>query len=296
MRIKGTDSAIAISMDCNSRYAAIDPYLGGQHAIAEATRNVSCVGGRPLGLTNCLNFGNPERSPANWQLSQAVAGMADACREMGVPIVSGNVSLYNETEGKPINPTPMVGCVGVLDDVAQRSGIAWSSGDDVYVIGDAEPVIGGSEYLATVHGISAGLPPTVDFDAERAIQQFLRAMIVAGVTSAVHDVSDGGLAVALAEMATAAGVGAQIDLRTDDQRNDVRWFGESAGRAVVAASPIHRATIETVAASSRVGLMRIGTAGGDALVLGAAPAFPLTRLTDAREYAFSHAETVSLTA
>ncbi len=158
LRIKGAEQGIAISMDCNSRYCFLDPFVGAQHAIAEATRNVSCVGGRPLGMTNCLNFGNPERSPANWQLSEAVAGMADACRKLGVPIVSGNVSLYNETEGNPVYPTPMVGCVGVIDDVNSAVGIGWNNGDDIYLLGQSAPDLGGSEYLATIHGKVAGSP------------------------------------------------------------------------------------------------------------------------------------------
>jgi phosphoribosylformylglycinamidine synthase len=294
MRVKGTDSGIAVSMDCNSRYCAVDPYIGGQHAIAESTRNVSCVGARPLGLTNCLNFGNPERSPANWQLSRAVAGMADACRELGVPIVSGNVSLYNETEGSPIQPTPMVGCVGVLEHVTSSVGATWNDGDDIYLIGDTSPSLGASEYLAAVHGIVRGSPVPVDFDAERTLQQYLRALIVAGVVTGVHDVSDGGIAVALAEMSLNAGIGAHASLLTDDLRNDVRWFGESAGRALVASAPANRSTIETVAASSGVSLIRIGAVGGTTLSMGAGSEITLSSLATASERAFTEAVSVSL--
>ncbi|MDQ3653635.1 MAG: phosphoribosylformylglycinamidine synthase subunit PurL [Chloroflexota bacterium] len=280
LRVKGKKEGIAISMDCNSRYCELDPYLGAQYAILEATRNVSAVGARPLGMTNCLNFGNPERSPGNWQLSQAVAGLADACREMGVPIVSGNVSLYNETEGRPIQPTPMVGCVGVLDDVAAARGITWNDGDDIYLLGETAPGLGGSEYLSLVHGMVAGAPMPIDFDLERRLQQFVRALVISGMVSGVHDVADGGLAVALAEMALVSNVGAVISLGTDDRRNDVRWFGESASRALVAASPEQRSSIESVALASGVSVLRIGAAGGDTLTLGRSPGLSLQEMRD----------------
>lgn len=283
LRIKGETEGLAISMDCNSRYVELDPYLGAQHAIVESTRNVSAVGGRPLGLTNCLNFGNPERSPANWQLSRAVAGMADACRELGVPIVSGNVSLYNETDGRPIQPTPMVGCVGVIDDVTTATGISWNEGDDVFLLGEAEPTIGASDYLHTVHGQTAGSPPTIDFDQERRLQHFLRALIATRSVSGVHDVSGGGLAVALAEIACKAGLGAEIHLSTQDRRVDARWFGESAGRAVVAASPDQRESIQQVALGAQVSLIHLGTVGGDALRLGGSTPVTVTAMRAARE-------------
>nr|MBA2467988.1 phosphoribosylformylglycinamidine synthase subunit PurL [Chloroflexia bacterium] len=275
LRIKGSAEGIAVSMDCNSRYCELDPYLGAQHAIVESTRNVSAVGARPLGITNCLNFGNPERSPANWQLSQAVAGMAEACRQMGVPIVSGNVSLYNESGGKPIQPTPTVGCVGVLAEVTVARGIGWHDGDDIYLIGETAPGLGGSEYLQAIHGLVAGTPAAIDFDLERRLQQFMRALVVSGTVSGVHDVADGGLAVALAEMALASGIGAAVTLGTDDRRNDVRWFGESASRALVAAPVAQRSSIENVASSSGVSLLRIGSAGGETLSLGRSRAIPL---------------------
>jgi len=278
LRIKGTPEGIAISMDCNSRYCELDPYVGAQHAIAEATRNVSAVGARPLGITNCLNFGNPERSPANWQLARAVAGMADACRQLGVPVVSGNVSLYNETEGRPIQPTPMVGCVGVLEDVTLACPIAWRAGDDIYVLGESAPTLGGSEYLAQIRGKVAGSPAPIDFDVERKLQQFVRALVVSRAVTGVHDLADGGLAVALAEIALASNIGASVTLGTDDRRNDIRWFGECASRALVAAPPSQRSTIETVAISAGVAVLRIGVAGGDTLRLGRAPAVSLDDL------------------
>lgn len=281
LRIKGAKEGVAVSMDCNSRYCELDPYLGAQYAIVEATRNVSAVGARPLGMTNCLNFGNPERSPANWQLAQAVAGLAEACRQLGVPIVSGNVSLYNETEGRPIQPTPMVGCVGLLEDVASAKGISWNDGDDIYLLGDTAPGLGGSEYLHSIHDIVKGSPVPVDYDRERRLQQFLRALVVSDTVTGIHDVSDGGLAVAVAEMALAADLGARVSLGTDDRRNDIRWFGECASRALAAAPPAQRSTIENVAFSSGVPVLRLGNAGGDALVLGRSPAVSLQELRSA---------------
>lgn len=281
LRIKGAKEGIAISMDCNSRYCELDPYLGAQYAILEATRNVSAVGALPLGMTNCLNFGNPERSPGNWQLSRAVAGLADACREMGVPIVSGNVSLYNETEGRPIQPTPMVGCIGVLDDVTVARGVSWNDGDDIYLLGETAPGLGGSEYLSLVHGMVAGVPVPIDFDLERRLQQFMRALVISGMVSGVHDVADGGLAVALAEMALASNTGAVVSLGTDDRRNDVRWFGESASRALIAASPDQRPSIESVALASGVSALRVGSAGGSVLTVGRSPALSLQEMREA---------------
>ncbi|MBA2776922.1 MAG: phosphoribosylformylglycinamidine synthase subunit PurL [Chloroflexia bacterium] len=281
LRIKGTEIGIAISMDCNSRYCSLDPYLGAQHAVVESTRNISCVGGRPLAITNCLNFGNPERSPANWELSRAVAGMAEACRQLGVPIVSGNVSLYNETGGVPIKPTPMVGCVGVVDSVGDATGIAWNDGDDIYLLGESAPGLGGSEYLSTVHGRIAGAPAPIDFDLERRLQHFLRALVVSGAVSAVHDIADGGMAVALSEMAMSANAGAEIALGTDDKRNDLRWFGESASRALVAAPSSQRGSIENVALAAGVAAIRIGTVGGSALKLGLASTIPINDLREA---------------
>jgi len=289
LRIKGTGTGIAMSMDCNSRYCELDPYLGAQYAIVESTRNVSCAGARPLGITNCLNFGNPERAPANWQLSRAVAGMAEACRQLGVPVVSGNVSLYNETEGTPIQPTPMVGCVGVVDDIEKASSVQWAEGDDIYLIGEQQPVLGGSEYLESAHGLTGGTLAPIDFDAERRVQQFARALIVTGNVTGVHDIADGGLAVALAELAMHSGSGATVSLLTDDRRNDVRWFGESASRILIAAPVDQRSSIEAVAASSGVAAIRIGTVGGAELVLGSAPGVSIEELRGVHERALEPA-------
>ena len=295
LRIKGTTQGLALSIDCNSRYCMLDPYLGAQHAVAEASRNVSCGGGWPLGFTNCLNFGNPERSPADWQLSNAVAGMADACRELGLPIVSGNVSLYNETEGKPIQPTPMVGCVGVVDDVTMAARVTWNDGDDVYLAGDGPLSLGGSEYLHVVHERSSGALAPIDFDRERRIQQFASQCAAEGVVSGLHDCASGGLAVALGELALNAGVGAMVEAPGQMQRIDGDWFGEGASRIVVAASPAHRNRLESLATGEGVPLLRIGTAGGDSLSLGQSTVSLIAlSQASARALGAAHPETVAL--
>ena len=286
IRIKGTQSAIAASMDCNSRYCYLDPYRGAQLAVAEATRNVSCVGGRPLGLTNCLNFGNPERSPANWQLREAVRGMGDAALALGVPVVSGNVSLYNESSGLPIQPTPMIGCVGVLEDVSVATAIRWRDGDTVMLLDGGPPTLGGSEYLEIMHGQISGSPSAPDFAQELNVQALVRQLIGAGLCSGVHDVSNGGLAVALAELAMASSVGATIASHGGSGRLDVGWFGECASRVLVAVEAGRLGDVERSAASSGVSAVRLGLVGGDNLVLGNAPPVPVKELHTASGRAF----------
>jgi phosphoribosylformylglycinamidine synthase len=287
LRLKGTSSAIAVSMDCNSRYCAIDPCVGAQHAIVESARNVSVVGGRPLGFTNCLNFGNPERAPANWQLAKAVEGLGDACRKLGLPIVSGNVSLYNESHQSPIQPTPMVGCVGSLDSVGDAVGIAWHGGDDIVLLGDARPVLGGSEYLANIHGRTAGSLPEIDFELERNVQECARRLAQLRLSNSAHDVSGGGLAVALAEMAIAAGIGAVIKSEPQRGRLDEEWFGESAGRILVTASPERRNEVAQVADELGVPWRILGRVGGEALVLGPFGSAAINQLARASEQALA---------
>ncbi len=227
IRQKGTNGGMAVSMDCNSRYVYLDPLEGAKHGVAEAARNVACTGARPLGLTNCLNFGSPERSPANYQLTKAVEGMGAAARALDVPIVSGNVSLYNETARQPIFPTPMVGCVGVLGDIGARMAMRWHDGDEVLLVGSGQPSLGGSEYLAYVHGTVAGMPPTLDLDAEKRLIDFLQALGSRVQGAAAHDLSAGGLAVAITEMALTSDIGVTIDTAPDAERADLGWFGES---------------------------------------------------------------------
>ncbi len=287
LRIKGTPTGIAVSLDCNSRYCYLDPYEGARLTVAESARNVSCTGAKPLGITNCLNFGNPERTPGNWQLMRAVQGMGDACRELDIPVVSGNVSLYNETAGSPIFPTPTVGCVGVLPDVTRTAGIGWQSGEVIILLEAADPALDGSEYLATIHKTVAGAPPVIDIAREQALQGIVRDMIGAGEIHAAHDIGLGGLAVALVEMALANDIGATIDLpRTDaDTRLDVTWFGEAPSRILVSVDPATRERILERASASAINAAVVGTTGGVALTIKSFGSLELTDLRNASDSA-----------
>src|SRR5688572_27424494 len=213
VRIKGTRRALALSVDCNARFVYLDPFLGAQLAVAEAARNVACAGGQPIGATNCLNFGNPEKPEVMWQFVRAVEGMGEACRALDVPITGGNVSLYNETDGRAVLPTPVIGVVGLIDDaerVARRTFQA--AGDAVVLLGESRAELGGSEYLKSVHGMVRGVPPTLDLAREAALQRLLVESIAAGVISSAHDCAEGGFAVALAECCFDTGFGVSVDV------------------------------------------------------------------------------------
>ena len=264
LRIKGRDSGLAISIDCNSRYCYLDPYVGAQLAVAEALRNVSCVGGRPLAITNCLNFRNPEKPAGYFQLSRAVAGMADACRELGVVVVSGNVSLYNETADSAVYPTPTIGCVGVVDDISRYATTVWHEGDHIVLLGGGEPTLGGSEYLAFVEGETVGRPPALDLCDELAVQELVRDLVAQGTARTTHDVSLGGIAVALAEMAIHSELGFTLDVDISDRR-DIFWFGERSATILVAAPADQVAAIRSRGDASGVPAAILGTATGDAL-------------------------------
>ncbi len=287
IRQKGTNGGMAISMDCDSRYTYLDPFEGARHGVAESARNVACTGARPLGLTNCLNFGSPERSPANYQLVKAVEGMGDAASTLGIPIVSGNVSLYNETAQAPIFPTPMVACVGVLEDIDARMSMAWTDGDELLLIGGGTASLGGSEYLAYIHGTTAGAPPGLDLAEEKRLIGFLRALGASKLGAAAHDVSAGGLAVALAEMALVSGVGAVVESAPGAERVDTCWFGESGSRVVVAVDPAHVRRVTLLAEEWELPITRIGRAGGDSLQLPGNRALALGDIGSASESALA---------
>jgi phosphoribosylformylglycinamidine synthase subunit PurL len=288
LRLKGTDRAIAVSLDCNSRYCYLTPRLGAQLAVAEATRNVSCVGGRPIGLTNCLNFGNPERPHGSYQLQQAVKGLAEACEGLGIPVVSGNVSLYNETAGSAVFPTPMVGVVGVLANVERHATARWREGDVILLLGSEKAGLGGSEYLSFIHERVAGHPPTIDLELERRVQVCVRTAIEDGLIRTAHDLGDGGMAVALAEMAVLSGVGATLEdaQPTAAQRVDSYWFGEGPSRVVIA---IEETSVDLLVDRSRrqgVSAQRLGRVGGESLVFPDGSA-QLQELADAFESALT---------
>jgi phosphoribosylformylglycinamidine synthase subunit PurL len=252
LRLRPSHRGLAVSLDGTGQLAALDPRTGGSLAVLEAARNVACAGGRPLAVTDCLNFGNPEKPEIAWELTEAIEGMALACEALGIPVVSGNVSLYNETDGVAIHPTPVVGCVGLVQDVRLVPS-AWRDGDAVYVVGSPELALDGSEYQARFLGGPAGRPPRHELGAEAALVRFLwRA---APALSAAHDTSEGGLAVALAELALWSGTGARVEL----EENAVVWFGEGGGQAVVSCRAEDESALEGMP------YRRIGVVGGTKL-------------------------------
>lgn len=267
VRIPGSEKALAFTVDSNSRYVYLDPYVGGMIAVAEAARNLVCSGGDPLAITNCLNFGSPERPEIFWQFKEAVRGMGDACRALGTPVTGGNVSLYNETSGKAIYPTPTVGMIGLLDDAKQHVTQSFkSAGDLILLLGETKAEIGGSEYLALIHGQDAGNPPSLDLDTEVKLQQFLLAQIKAGRVRSAHDCSEGGLAVALAESAICGKLGYQVELETD-LRHDMLLFAESQSRVVVSVAADVAKTFMEAAEAAGVPVQMLGEVGGQNLRL-----------------------------
>ncbi|GCA86130.1 phosphoribosylformylglycinamidine synthase subunit PurL [Microcystis aeruginosa NIES-2522] len=238
---------VAATTDCNPRYVYLDPYNGAKLAVAEAARNLSCVGADPIAVTDNLNFGSPENSIGYWQLATACQGIAEACREMNTPVTGGNVSLYNETvdaAGSPqsIYPTPVIGMVGLVPDIGQICGQGWQkAGDLIYILGFSLPTIGASEYLAVIHGLVTGKPPVIDFELERKVQAACRRGIRAGWVKSAHDCAEGGLATALAECCISGQLGAEIDLSWQHQgRFDAVLFGELASCIIVSVSPENR--------------------------------------------------------
>jgi phosphoribosylformylglycinamidine synthase len=238
---------VAATTDCNARYVYLNPLEGAKAAVAEAARNLSCVGAEPIAITDNLNFGSPETPVGYWQLALACDGIATACRELNTPVTGGNVSLYNETldsTGKPqaIYPTPVIGMVGRVEDITKVVGQGWrNTGDDIYLLGSNDRnTLGGSDYLAVLHHTVAGQPPQVDFEREKAVQKACRHGIAQGWITAAHDCAEGGLAVALAEMAIAGKRGAAIGITLDPQRLDEGLFGEAASRIIVTVNPHHQ--------------------------------------------------------
>jgi phosphoribosylformylglycinamidine synthase len=268
VRIERGQKGLALSSDCNGRFVYLDPYEGARLTVAECARNVSCVGGEPVGLTDCLNFGNPEKPEVMWQFAEAVRGLADACRAMGIPVVSGNVSLYNDTDGKSVFPTPSCAIVGLMPDVSKAVSMSFKNdGDLIAVLGATKGALGGSEWLH-LHGHTAGLPPRLDVEAELGLHRALRALARGGVVTSAHDCSEGGLAVALAECCIgdeAAMRGAAVTLEMGSPAPHAFLFGEDASRAVVSFAPGQRAEVERLCSEHRVPLAIVGTVGGPSL-------------------------------
>jgi phosphoribosylformylglycinamidine synthase len=260
VRIKGTDKYLGMVADCNGRHVYLDPHQGTAGQVVEAARNLACVGVLPLGLTDCLNFGNPERPEIMWQFATAIEGMAEACKAMDLPVISGNVSLYNETDGEAILPTPGIAVVGLYEGPAPQVVSHFpAEGLEIALLGvEGEGHLGGSTYLAVIHEVERGTPPPVDYAAERSLHDKVRGLVRDGVIMTAHDLSDGGLAAGLAEMCMTEGIGATVDL-PGSGRMDGRLFGEDHGRILVAYDPARR---------DEVGGMVLGTTGGDRLCVG----------------------------
>jgi phosphoribosylformylglycinamidine synthase II len=268
VRIKGTDKGIAMTVDGNSRYCYLDPYVGGALAVAEAARNLACVGARPIGLTDCLNFGSPENPAVMWQFARVIQGMRDACIALKVPIVSGNVSFYNETDGVPIYPTPTIGMVGLLPEV-ERVVTPWfkAAGDIVVLLGRTREELGGSEYLKVVHNLVKGTPPWIDLKLEHAIQNCCIDAIDRGILRSAHDISDGGLAVALAECCMGGPdkpLGVRIEMR-EMIRGDALLFSESQSRILLSMQEKDLSQLQEIASRHGVALQVIGAVGGSRL-------------------------------
>lgn len=276
LRVKRTGVGLALSTDGNGRHCYLDPYRGAKAAVAEAARNVSCVGATPIAITNCLNFGNPEKGPIAWQFARTIDGMAEACRALDTPVISGNVSFYNESFGQAIYPTPVIGMLGLLDDVTKHGDLAFTEdGDVILLLGDTVPCLDGSEYQKRWFGQVEGRIPDVDLDQERALQGVVRQGVRSGLFRSAHDCSDGGLAIAVAESCIAGNRGATLQLQglpgvaswNGQPRYDVALFGEAPTRVVVTVQPADLEEAERTCAAMRVPLMVIGTTGGSELVL-----------------------------
>jgi phosphoribosylformylglycinamidine synthase II len=266
IRLEGTIRAVAVSTDGNGRFALLDPYLGGAHAVAEAARNVATAGARPLAVTNCLNFGNPERPEVMWQFAEAVRGIGAACRALGTPVTGGNVSFYNESGDSAVYPTPVVGVIGLLDDYRLLVRHAFPSGGlSIYLLGRTLPELGGSQYADVLLGNVTGKPPSLDLDAEAALHRFLYDCARQDHLASAHDCSDGGLAITLAESAIAGGVGFTVASPEPSLPAHVALFSESASRVVVTVRPGRESEFESLAGFHAVPHTRLGLTGGSRL-------------------------------
>jgi len=271
VRIKGTRKAVAMTVDCNGRYCLLHPYEGARLAVAEAARNLVCSGAEPIGLTDCLNFGNPERPDIMWQFVLAIEGLKDACDHFQIPIVSGNVSFYNETNGLSIYPTPMLGMVGLIEE-ADRAMTQWfrEEGDAIILLGKTRDDLGGSEYLKVLQHREQGSPPLLNLTTEKALHDFVLKVIHEGLVQSAHDCSDGGFAVALAECCASnpdTARGAVVKLGLGSLRRDALLFGESQSRIILSMRPNTVESFLSRAAAAGVPATHIGTVGGDRFVI-----------------------------
>jgi phosphoribosylformylglycinamidine synthase len=273
LRLKGTDRALALSTDGKGRFCRLDPHIGGRLVVLEAARNVACAGARPIALVNCLNFGNPEHPEVMWQFTEVVEGMSEVCEALDIPVIGGNVSFYNESRGADIDPTPVVGVLGLIDELDAPPPVPQLvAGQRVVLFGTTRPELGGSEWAAVVHGLDGGAPPAADVEEAGALHELVRELVAGALVDGVHDCSDGGAAVALAEMAIGGGCG--FDLAIPDAGTavpDAAWcFGESASRVVVSVAPELVDDVLARAALRGVPAADLGAAGGSELRLAGA--------------------------
>jgi phosphoribosylformylglycinamidine synthase len=272
VRLAGTEKAVAMTLDCNSRLCLVDPYVGTVSAVAEAARNLAASGAEPIGVTNCLNFGSPEKPEIMWQFQQAVAGLRDACLAFSTPVISGNVSFYNETEGHSIPPTPVIGMVGLLEDASQHV-TQWfkGEGDAVVLLGRNQEELGSSEYLAVIHHQVRGGVPWIDLEIERRLVRAVVAAAREGLLRSAHDIAEGGLAIALAECCitgeTAPVLGARIEIE-GGFRPDALLFGESHARMIVSVRRRHLTRLREIARREDVPISVIGEVRGQRLEIG----------------------------
>ena len=286
----GRTPAIALSTDGNERWCALDPRLGTALTVAESALNVACVGAQPVALVNCLNFGNPEHPEVMWQLSEAIDGMSDACRALAIPVIGGNVSLYNESRGRDIDPTPVVGTLGLVEHLeTPPPGIRLGAGDGILLVEGprSAPSLAGSKWAAEIHGHAGGELPVPDWDAHRRLLVFTADLAVDGSVTGIHDVSEGGLATALAEMALFSGVGFRVDLGADPDAATL--FGEAPSRVLVSAAADIATTVTARAAEAGLRVTSLGTAGGDRLQIAGAFDVPLDRAQEAWKQAIPEA-------
>jgi phosphoribosylformylglycinamidine synthase subunit PurL len=277
LRLKDTDRALAVSTDGKGRFCRLDPRTGARLAMLEAARNVACVGARPVAVVNCLNFGNPEHPEVMWQFAEVIDGMSEACAALEIPVIGGNVSFYNESQGRDIDPTPVMGLLGVIDELDDRPPpAALADGRRIVVLGKTATELGGSEWAAVLHGLDGGMPPRADLDAARSVHELVRALVAGGLVDGVHDCADGGFAIALAEMAIAGECGFDVAIG-----GALECFSESASRVVCSVDPVLVDEVLSRASSAGVLAAAVGEARGDRLVAHDAFDVPLADATHA---------------
>jgi len=275
-----TGLGVAVSTDCNGRFAKLDPYAGARLALAESYRNVATGGARPLAISDCLNFGSPEDPDVMWQFAEACRGLADGCRELGIPVTGGNVSLYNQTGETAILPTPVVAVLGVIDDVSRRTPSSFVAADEtVLLLGETREELSGSEWAHVVHGHLGGLPPAVDLASEQALGELLREAV--GLVTSAHDLAEGGLAQALVEASLGNDLGIVADLVEVHPDPFVALFSESAGRVLVTVPSSDEQRLADLAGRHGVPVTRVGRTGGHAIDVAGQFAVPLTLVRDA---------------